>query len=200
MWIIAIYERITGSSISWRISTVDPGFDVAYKATREEQLLFVSSDKRAAISPSGGFFSFPSLLGTFYGMLVLSANVHSWRINRARPHAFNNGRHAYNCSERRVLPGAVAPACLHCLRIRHVFAPRQTKALGTARKRDCHERNLSPTSRKLCYFFLCYFFRSDVCRNIFASRVTRILKGGTKHRRCLFSLNWNSWKYWLAVF
>jgi len=113
------------------ISTEDPSFDVVHKDERGTASFRLGIKER--LSPSGDFFP-PSEFARFYGTLVLSTNVHSWRINRARPHAFNNDRHAYNRSERRVLPGAVALSCLHCPRIRHVFAPRQTKASGTARE------------------------------------------------------------------
>lgn len=93
------------------LSIEGPGFDVAHKDEREEQLLFVPN-KRTAGRLEVSTLLPRDPLGTFHGTLVLSANVHSWRINRARPHAFNNGRHAYNRPERRVLPGAVALPCL----------------------------------------------------------------------------------------
>lgn len=170
-----------GSDLDWRSG-------IRRRAQSREKNSFFSSRIKERPSPSRGFSS-RRVFSVHFTVRSCSANVHSWRINRARPHAFNNDRHAYNRSERRVLPGSCCSTLSPLSARKARFAPRQTKASGTARKRDCHERDLNPASRKLCEkhaIFLCYFFRLDVCRNIFASEMRRILKGHSK--QAMFTL------------
>lgn len=103
--------------------------------TREEQLLFVS-DKRAVVSgrdgEAGVFLLFQvcsvrftvrscSPLTFILGELIALGHTHSTTAG-TRTIAPNDAC----CQKLLLLP------CLHCPRVRHVFAPRQTKALGTS--------------------------------------------------------------------
>lgn len=156
MWIIAIHEGNYGIKylVTKAISTRRSG--IWCRAQRRERNSFFSSRTKERPSPSGGFsprVEFARYVSRYahapltfiLGELIALGHTHSTTAG-TRTIALNDA-----CCQ-----GAVALPCLHCPRVRHVFAPRQTKAFRdgqeTGLPRTRFKPGLAKVVRETCHF------------------------------------------------